>query len=87
VLRSTSPTPPAHELPPTMRNVLHCVQDAGDPVSATDVASALGISHPTAQRYLSELERRRSVELVLKYGAPGRPVHLYRRSRKPQPGR
>jgi response regulator of citrate/malate metabolism len=86
VLRST-PTPPAHELPPTMRNVLRCVQDAGHPVSATDVASALGISRPTAQRYLSELERRRSVELVLEYGAPGRPVHLYRRSRKPEPGR
>jgi response regulator of citrate/malate metabolism len=47
-------------------------------VSAVDVATLLGISRPTAQRYLSELERRRVIELVLEYGSPGRPGHLYR---------
>ncbi len=82
-LRTTPEVGQVRRLPPTMRNVLGCVRDAGSPVSASDVASALGISRPTAQRYLSELERRHAIELVLEYGAPGRPIHLYR----PAPGR
>jgi response regulator of citrate/malate metabolism len=64
-----------------MRSVLTCVRDADRPVSAADVATELGISRPTAQRYLSELERRHVVELVLEYGSPGRPSHLYRAGR------
>jgi len=81
-LRSTTPSRPGRRLPPTMRNVLDCVRDASSPVSASDAATELGISRPTAQRYLSELERRGLIELVLEYGSPGRPSHLYR----PSPG-
>jgi response regulator of citrate/malate metabolism len=79
----TAPPParPGRVLPPTMRSVLGCVRDAEHPVSAAEVAGHLGISRPTAQRYLSELERRRAIELVLEYGSPGRPSHLYRLSR------
>jgi response regulator of citrate/malate metabolism len=80
-LRTTPQTGPTRRLPPTMRNVLACVRDARTPVSASDVATSLGISRPTAQRYLSELERRHAIELVLEYGGPGRPIHLYRPSR------
>jgi response regulator of citrate/malate metabolism len=79
-LRSTTPTRPGRRLPPTMQNVLDCVRDAPDPVSASNAATQLGISRPTAQRYLSELERRGLIELVLEYGSPGRPSHLYRPS-------
>ncbi len=82
-LHTTPPATPGRRLSPTMRNVLGCVRDAGRPVSASDVAAALGISRPTAQRYLSELERRGAVELVLEYGSPGRPLHLYRPTRNP----
>jgi response regulator of citrate/malate metabolism len=81
-LRSAPAPRPARRLPPTMRSVLACVREAADPVSAADVATHLGISRPTAQRYLSELERRRAVELVLEYGSPGRPGHLYRPARE-----
>jgi response regulator of citrate/malate metabolism len=77
-LRSAPPARPGRQLPPTMRSVLGCVRESSQPVSAVDVATLLGISRPTAQRYLSELERRRVIELVLEYGSPGRPGHLYR---------
>jgi response regulator of citrate/malate metabolism len=80
----TAPAPrPGRRLPPTMHSVLNCVRDAEQPLSAQDIAARLGISRPTAQRYLTELERRRAIELVLEYGTPGRPSHLYRPTRSP----
>lgn len=65
-------------LPPTMRKVLETITAAPQPIGASQVSQLLGISRPTAQRYLTELERRGLVELHLDYGATGRPVHLYR---------
>jgi response regulator of citrate/malate metabolism len=65
-------------LPPTMRKVLETISSAPKPIGASQVSQLLGISRPTAQRYLTELERRGLVELHLGYGAAGRPVHLYR---------
>jgi response regulator of citrate/malate metabolism len=83
--RALRTAPPARttsrSLPPTMRSVLEQVRDADRPLSASDIAAHLGISRPTAQRYLSELEHRRAIELVLEYGSPGRPGHLYRSRR------
>lgn len=64
-------------LPPTMQKVLDRVRSAVQPVAAADIAASLGMSRPTAQRYLSELERRGIVELQLEYGAAGRPVNWY----------
>lgn len=65
-------------LPPTMQKVLETVSGSPQPIGASQVSRFLGISRPTAQRYLAELERRGLVELQLDYGATGRPVHLYR---------
>jgi response regulator of citrate/malate metabolism len=67
-------------LQPTMARVLSVVADAGEPQSAAAVAASVGISRPTAQRYLTSLERRGLVRLELEYGATGRPVHRYRRA-------
>jgi len=53
------------------------VRDAPHAVGAAEVAEQLGISRPTAQRYLAELERTGVVELVLSYGATGRPINRY----------
>ncbi len=64
-------------LPPTMQKVLDRVRSAVQPVAAADIAASLGMSRPTAQRYLSELERRGILELQLEYGAAGRPVNWY----------
>jgi response regulator of citrate/malate metabolism len=46
-------------------------------VGAAEVAANLGMSRPTAQRYLTELERRGIVDLTLEYGSAGRPVNSY----------
>jgi response regulator of citrate/malate metabolism len=62
----------------TMNLVRDAVRAATPDVSAAEVAAALGISRPTAQRYLSQLAQQGSVEVILRYGATGRPEHRYR---------
>lgn len=69
------------ELPPTMTKILHVVQAAPQPIGASSVAETLGMSRPTAQRYLTELHRKGLIELELTYGATGRPVNRYSRHR------
>ena len=44
---------------------------------AADVASEVGISRATAQRYLSGLVDGGAVAVQLKYGTTGRPEHRY----------
>lgn len=61
----------------TLALVRDAVRAAGDAVSATDIAQQVGISRATAQRYLTYLERYGLVRLTLRYGATGRPEHLY----------
>lgn len=65
-------------LPPTMNKILETVRTANRAIGATTVAQALGISRPTAQRYLSDLHQRKLLDLELTYGATGRPEHRYR---------
>ncbi|MDQ4491567.1 response regulator [Sinomonas sp. ASV486] len=72
----TGPTAP-RRLPPTMQKVLDAVLAAGHPLGAQDVSDLVGISRPTSQRYLSELERKGRLALHLEYGATGRPVNTY----------
>jgi response regulator of citrate/malate metabolism len=64
-------------LPATMARVLDVVAGSPDPLGAADVAEYLGVSRPTAQRYLATLVNRGLVDLDLAYGATGRPEHRY----------
>jgi response regulator of citrate/malate metabolism len=64
--------------PPTLAAVVQVVREASEEVSATHVATQAGISRGTARRYLEFLAESGSVELTLRYGATGRPEHLYR---------
>ena len=70
-------------LPPTMASILAAVVAAREPLGAAEVAAALGLSRPTAQRYLTELQRRGLLSLELSYGTTGRPLHRYRPTRPP----
>lgn len=70
--------PAAGDAPPTARRVLQALRETGGERSATDVAEAVGVSRATAQRHLSTLVRTGAVALDLRYGATGRPEHLYR---------
>ena len=72
-----TPGPTSRSLPPTMQKVLDAVRAAERPLGAQDVSELIGISRPTAQRYLSELERKGRLELTLEYGTTGRPVNTY----------
>jgi response regulator of citrate/malate metabolism len=61
----------------TLEAVEELLANAGTWLSATDVAGRLGTSRATAQRYLSRLEAAGKVAVALRYGATGRPEHLY----------
>jgi two-component system CitB family response regulator len=62
----------------TLRLIVDVLSSASGELSATEIATAAGISRVTARRYLDELARSGRVELTLQYGAPGRPEHRYR---------
>lgn len=64
---------------PTLALVLQVLGESEErEVSAADVADRAGISRGTARRYLEFLTSTGSIELSLRYGATGRPEHLYR---------
>ncbi|ALV44498.1 two-component system, CitB family, response regulator [Arthrobacter alpinus] len=56
--------------------VLAALATRGDQ-STADVASAVGISRTTAQRYLSALADDGAIAIALRYGTTGRPEHRY----------
>jgi response regulator of citrate/malate metabolism len=63
---------------PTLTLVHQALRTASGPVSAAEAAELTGVSRATAQRYLSYLVKEGMVRLELRYGAAGRPEHLYR---------
>ena len=71
------PATPAPRLQPTMQKVLDAVRSAGGPIGAAEIAEQLGVSRPTAQRYLGALERKGLLVLDLTYGGTGRPQNSY----------
>lgn len=75
------PLPKRHSAP-TLALVRDAVRHAAEDISATEVAADLGLSRPTAQRYLSYLAERGIIELRLRYGGQGRPEQRYRSVRR-----
>ncbi|MCL2514500.1 MAG: response regulator [Microbacteriaceae bacterium] len=61
----------------TELSVLEALRNAVEPLSAADVAAAVGVSRATAQRYLSGLVDDGAASVQLRYGAAGRPEHRY----------
>lgn len=64
-------------LAPTLQAVLDAITAGASPLSANDVAAAIGVSRTTAQRALSQLEQSGVLRLELRYGTTGRPENLY----------
>jgi response regulator of citrate/malate metabolism len=77
-LLRTGPSGAKGYSPSTMGLVRDAVRAAAPDISAAELAAELGISRPTAQRYLSHLAQQGSVEILLRYGSTGRPEHRYR---------
>jgi len=68
---------PAHSTH-TLEAVEQLLNEADGELSASEVATRLGVSRATAQRYLSQLETSGKTIMTLRYGAAGRPEHRYR---------
>lgn len=69
--------PPKGHSAPTLELVRNAVRAAVGDISAAEVAEQVGVSRPTAQRYLSYLAQHGIVRLQLRYGTTGRPEHRY----------
>nr|WP_280221664.1 response regulator [Nocardia neocaledoniensis] len=72
------PAPPAADRAstassPTRDLVLRAIQSAAEPMSAGEIATAIGISRATAQRYLAALVTAGDLRMRLRYGTTGRP--------------
>lgn len=78
LLRPADTDTPRNRLPLTMQRVLDAVRTSSHPVGAAEIATQLGTSRPTAQRYLTVLEGQGTIELHLEYGTTGRPTNEYR---------
>ena len=61
----------------TSRLVANALRSSTEPSSAAAIASKLGISRATAQRYLAALAEEGKARMSLRYGASGRPEHQY----------
>jgi two-component system CitB family response regulator len=68
---------PKGRSPQTARRVAEQLQASQTPLTAADVATSLGLSRPTAQRYLADLAAAGRAEVTLRYGTTGRPEHRY----------
>lgn len=62
----------------TTELVIQTLSQTKDDLTAEEVAKRSGLSRTSTQRYLSYLTRLGKVEVALRYGATGRPEHLYR---------
>ena len=61
----------------TLDHVCAALREAGEPLTASEVAGRCGLSRVTARRYLEHLAVEGAVELSMRYGGTGRPEHLY----------
>ena len=64
--------------PPTLTLVASCLRESDCALSTAELAARAGISHGVARRYLRFLAESGAVDYTLRYGAAGRPEHLYR---------
>ncbi|MHA7652485.1 response regulator [Mycobacterium sp. ML4] len=80
IVPAQSPTTVAS---PTKKLVLQALQTAQSPMSAAEVAGAIGISRATAQRYLASLATTGEVSVGLRYGTTGRPEQEFAAGSRP----
>lgn len=61
----------------TENRIVAVLSTADRPLPADDIAAEVGVSVPTARRYLADLVRAGTVSMHLQYGSTGRPRQLY----------
>ncbi|MCV7303121.1 response regulator [Mycobacterium barrassiae] len=68
---------------PTKQLVLQALRAANGPMSSAEVATAIGVSRATAQRYLATLAAAGEVKTRLRYGSTGRPEQEFIAAERP----
>jgi len=68
---------PKGRSPQTAQLVADVLRRSPEARTAAEVAQELGISRPTAQRYLGDLAAGGRADVRLRYGTTGRPEHRY----------
>jgi response regulator of citrate/malate metabolism len=71
--------------PPTLTRLATLLRESGAALSTTELAARAGLSQGVARRYLRFLADSGAVDYTLRYGAAGRPEHLYRWTASPTP--
>lgn len=74
---TTNLTAESSHLAPTIQLIYDAVASGQDGLSASEIATIVGVSRATAQRYLTRLEHTNAIRLELRYGFTGRPEHRY----------
>lgn len=64
--------------PPTLAHVASLLKHSDSALSTAELAARAGISQGIARRYLRFLADSGAIDFTLRYGAAGRPEHLYR---------
>jgi two-component system CitB family response regulator len=64
--------------PPTLTLVASLLKESESALSTAELAARAGISQGVARRYLRFLAESGAIDYTLRYGAAGRPEHLYR---------
>jgi response regulator of citrate/malate metabolism len=72
-------------VPRTLHAVEELINGPSGGLTAVEVASRIGLSRATAQRYLSHLAAQGRASIELRYRSLGRPEHVYRGLRR-RPG-
>ncbi len=85
--RVAAPQPTAGVPSPTKALVLDALSTAASPMSSAEVATAIGVSRATAQRYLAGLATNGEVTVGLRYGTTGRPEQEFTVPERPRPRR
>jgi response regulator of citrate/malate metabolism len=71
--------------PPTLTVVATLLRESEAALSTAELASRAGLSQGVARRYLRFLADSGAIDYTLRYGAAGRPEHLYRWTAAPTP--
>jgi response regulator of citrate/malate metabolism len=74
---STNIALPKDLSPQTYERIVGVLRNADQPLSAAEIAGAVGVSRCTARRYLDHLHQQGLVVLTPRCGTKGRPLHLY----------
>ena len=61
----------------TMKQILHYLVKAQEPLSADEVAKGTGLARVTVRRYLEYLAKSNKLKIEIQYGSIGRPINRY----------